>query len=131
MVLKSTRCSPSAKIPNIDDSMLTSTKDNLNQDINVSDNVTKLINYERCNERKWKNVTHRKQNRPHVSWTARTWFSTFSWILLRVQHELLVSSRHGSIPILLSHILITPHVSDASNLQNCSWRTIYISSTFF
>lgn len=43
MVLKSTRCSPSAKIPNIDDSMLTSTEDNLNQDIKVSDNGTNSL----------------------------------------------------------------------------------------
>jgi hypothetical protein len=39
-------------------------------------------------------------------------------MLLRVLWELVVSSRHGRVLILLSHTLITPDVSEASNLSN-------------
>jgi len=39
-------------------------------------------------------------------------------MLLTVLWELVVSSRHGRILILLSHTLITPDVSEASNLLN-------------
>lgn len=37
-------------------------------------------------------------------------------MLLRVLWELVVSSRHGRVLALLSHTLITPYVSEASNL---------------
>lgn len=42
----------------------------------------------------------------------------FNSMLLTVLWELVVSSRHGRILILLSHTLITPDVSEASNLLN-------------